>query len=281
MNDTPETNPFDQQPSADATGASQPAGQSPQQPFQQNAPYGNATGQPYGQSYESPYSNQTYQSAYQSGQSPYQAQSAQGDPHQQYQQYAQQPQQPYAYDQPHTGQANAQAPYANPYYPPQGAPYPPAYNDRWNVMCIVGFVLAFIIPVVGLVLSIVALTQINKSGEKSRAMAIAGIAIGAVLTVIGILCIVFLTSLAGYVLDNADLDLQCVGDDCTLDYGYGHGYYDDGEICFDDGTCIDPYDFDFDNGHGYDFDFDDLDGLMDDSHLTAFADAPATVELVD
>ncbi|RSX54902.1 peptidyl-prolyl cis-trans isomerase [Bifidobacterium dolichotidis] len=52
----------------------------------------------------------------------------------------------------------------------------------WNTLCIVGFVLAFFIPEAGLVLSIVALNQINKSGERSRALAIAGIVIGAVVT---------------------------------------------------------------------------------------------------
>ncbi|NMM94162.1 peptidyl-prolyl cis-trans isomerase [Bifidobacterium sp. DSM 109957] len=86
-------------------------------------------------------------------------------------------------------------PYAQPYgYPPQGpgyyAPMPPAYA-RWNVLCIVGFVLAFVLPPVGLVISIISLVQINKSGEKSKGLAIAGIVLNAIFTLLLIAVIAF------------------------------------------------------------------------------------------
>lgn len=53
----------------------------------------------------------------------------------------------------------------------------------WNGLCIAGFVCSFLIPIVGLILSIIALTQINRTGEKSRGMAIAGIVISIVVWV--------------------------------------------------------------------------------------------------
>lgn len=53
----------------------------------------------------------------------------------------------------------------------------------WNGLCIAGFVCSFLVPIVGLILSIVALTQINRTGEKSRGMAIAGIVISVVVWV--------------------------------------------------------------------------------------------------
>lgn len=53
----------------------------------------------------------------------------------------------------------------------------------WNGLCIAGFVCSFLVPIVGLILSIIALTQINRTGEKSRGMAIAGIVISIVVWV--------------------------------------------------------------------------------------------------
>lgn len=82
------------------------------------------------------------------------------------QQYGQQP----PYGQPQYGQYN-QGQYGNG-YPPKPA--------QWNGLCIAGFVCSFFIPVVGLILSIIALTQINRTGGKSRGMAIAGIVISVV-----------------------------------------------------------------------------------------------------
>lgn len=70
---------------------------------------------------------------------------------------------------------------------PQPSPLLPhslvAHGVRpWNVLCIIGFVLAFIIPPVGLILSIIALVQINRTQEKSQAMSIAGIIVGAIMS---------------------------------------------------------------------------------------------------
>lgn len=70
----------------------------------------------------------------------------------------------------------------------------PAYyapNDRWNTMSIVGFVLSFVFCPAGLILSIVALRQINRTQERGKAFAIAGIVISAIAIVIVIITIIF------------------------------------------------------------------------------------------
>ncbi|NEG72097.1 DUF4190 domain-containing protein [Bifidobacterium ramosum] len=100
-----------------------------------------------------------------------------------------------------------------PYYP-YGA-YPMPANERWNVMCIVGFVLSFVFAPVGLVLSIVALIQINKSGEKSKGMSIAGIIIGAVNTLMLLVAIVALVAFMGAAAGYMERNGAYFGDDST------------------------------------------------------------------
>lgn len=110
----------------------------------------------------------------------------------------------------------------NPYVP--GAAYQPYYQPepRWNAMAIAGFVASFMVSIVGLVLSIIGLNQINRTGEKGRGLAIAGIIVGALSTLLSVILIVLvIASIAGA---------------ASHDYGYsyddgddGYGYYDDGE----------------------------------------------------
>lgn len=95
-----------------------------------------------------------------------------------------------ASDQPQQGQPQGQP------YPPQGAyygygyPYPIPANQRWNTLCVIGFVLSFLFAPAGLVLSVIALIQINKSGEKSKGLSIAGIIVSVINTIMLVLCIV-------------------------------------------------------------------------------------------
>lgn len=51
-------------------------------------------------------------------------------------------------------------------------------TDRINTLSIAGFVLAFVANVVGLVVSVIALVQIGRTGERGRGLAIAGIVVG-------------------------------------------------------------------------------------------------------
>ncbi|MDY4677973.1 MAG: DUF4190 domain-containing protein [Bifidobacterium tsurumiense] len=135
---------------------------------------------------------------------------------------------------------------------PQGYPYPPApMNQKWNAMSIVGFILAFLIPPAGLVVSIIALVQINTSGEKSKGLSIAGIIISAIATILSILAIVALISLVSYVAEHPE---------------YFEDNYSSYRTCTEDGTCRysfnDP-DLDFELG-------DDVTYLMnnDDPSIT-------------
>ncbi|MBW3083432.1 DUF4190 domain-containing protein [Bifidobacterium phasiani] len=241
-----DSNPYPQQPDT------APAGGAPQYQQQPSAPQDQAaqTAPAYG--YAAPdgaYDQQTaqaqqpaYQPPYQSQQTPYGAQ----QPHQPYQQQ-----------------------YGAPYVQ-QPAYYEPAPESRWNVMCIVGFILAFVIPPAGLILSIIALVQINKSHEKSRGLSIAGIVVGAVTTVLMVVSVVFFVWALGFFVDHADYWY-----DRSNDRGHGEYSYEDDQICFDDGTCIDPYDFDLDD------DTSGIDGWVPDSWHTATGDVPVAIEFVD
>jgi hypothetical protein len=57
---------------------------------------------------------------------------------------------------------------------------------RYNVLAIVGFILAFVFSLAGLIVSIIAFTQIKKTGERGRGLALAGIILSIVFMVISI-----------------------------------------------------------------------------------------------
>lgn len=59
-------------------------------------------------------------------------------------------------------------------------------SDKTNGLAIAGLVLAFIIPLIGFVLSIVGLNQINKRGEKGKGLAIAGIVVSSIFMLISV-----------------------------------------------------------------------------------------------
>lgn len=98
---------------------------------------------------------------------------------------------------------------------PQGY-YSPTPYQKWNTLCIIGFILSFFMPIIGLALSVVALIQINHSGEKSKGMSIAGIVIGGVSTALGVILTIVLLSAFGYAINHSDSDYQdCHGSDCS------------------------------------------------------------------
>ena len=71
---------------------------------------------------------------------------------------------------------------------PQQIPTPPspAASSGTNSMVIVGFILAFLLPLVGLILSILGLSKVKQTGEKGRNLAIGGIAVSIAMMVISI-----------------------------------------------------------------------------------------------
>jgi peptidyl-prolyl cis-trans isomerase B (cyclophilin B) len=89
-------------------------------------------------------------------------------------------------------------PYAQPSAYAQPAPYAgaPAYayapGPRTNTMAIIGFVLAFVVSVAGIVVSHIALSQIKRTGEGGRGLALAGLILGYVFTGFWVLYVVII-----------------------------------------------------------------------------------------
>lgn len=86
------------------------------------------------------------------------------------------------------------------YPPPPGPAAPGAYgapapqtSPPGRVLSIVGLVLAFLLPPIGLILSIIAAVQLGKA-RAPKGLAIAGIIVGAVLTVLEIIGIILLVT---------------------------------------------------------------------------------------
>ena len=59
----------------------------------------------------------------------------------------------------------------------------------YNVLAIIGFILAFVFNIAGLVVSLIALSKIKKTGERGRGLAIAGVIISIVSIIFGIIYI--------------------------------------------------------------------------------------------
>ncbi|WP_123519553.1 DUF4190 domain-containing protein [Frigoribacterium sp. PhB24] len=57
----------------------------------------------------------------------------------------------------------------------------------YNVLAIVGFILAFVFPLAGLIVSIIALSQIKKTGERGHGLALAGVILSIAFMVIYII----------------------------------------------------------------------------------------------
>lgn len=64
-----------------------------------------------------------------------------------------------------------------------------ATKPKTNGLAIAALILAFLIPIVGLILGIVALSQIKKNNEGGKGLAIASIVISIVITLVGIMAI--------------------------------------------------------------------------------------------
>jgi uncharacterized membrane protein len=77
-------------------------------------------------------------------------------------------------------------------------PYTPV-SDRYNILAIIGFISSFFIAVVGIVLGFIALSQIKRTGEKGRGLALAAVIIGFVAIIVYIIVFVALFSIAATV----------------------------------------------------------------------------------
>ena len=77
--------------------------------------------------------------------------------------------------------------------PPVSSPYSttPLPTDRYNVLAIVGFVLAFFISLGAVICGHIALAQIARTGERGHGLALAAVIIGYAGILVGILIVVF------------------------------------------------------------------------------------------
>ena len=60
-------------------------------------------------------------------------------------------------------------------------------TQKMNVLAIIAFVAAFMLPIAGIVLGHISMSQLRTSGEQGRGLAVAGLVIGYVFTALGVL----------------------------------------------------------------------------------------------
>ncbi len=68
-------------------------------------------------------------------------------------------------------------------------------TNSYNVLSIIGFILAYVMPIVGLIVSIIGLVQLNRKKQKGRVLAILGIIISSLIMVISIIGLIILLAL--------------------------------------------------------------------------------------
>ncbi|WP_166787910.1 DUF4190 domain-containing protein [Cryobacterium adonitolivorans] len=75
----------------------------------------------------------------------------------------------------------------------------PAAGDKWNVLAIISLVSAFFVSLAAVICGHIALSQIKKTGEKGRGLAIAGLVLGYLGLISGLIFIVviILATIAG------------------------------------------------------------------------------------
>lgn len=78
-------------------------------------------------------------------------------------------------------------------------------SQKTNVLAIVSLVSAFFISIVGIITGHIALSQIKKTGEQGRGLAIAGLIIGYVGLVIGIIVAIVWFVIIGAAISSGDI----------------------------------------------------------------------------
>jgi peptidyl-prolyl cis-trans isomerase B (cyclophilin B) len=77
--------------------------------------------------------------------------------------------------------------------PPSSTPYttaPVPQTERYNVLAIVGFVLAFFISIGAVICGHIALAQIKRTGEKGHGLALAAVILGYLGILVGIIFVI-------------------------------------------------------------------------------------------
>ncbi len=99
---------------------------------------------------------------------------------------------PPAPDYPNQPAAAAANPYGTPQANPYASsnPYAAAPQQRTNVLAIIALIAAFVVPLAGIICGHIALSQIKRTGENGRGLALAGTVLGYIFTVLGLLFII-------------------------------------------------------------------------------------------
>lgn len=91
-------------------------------------------------------------------------------------------------------------------------------TNEYNNLAIIGFILAFILPPVGFILGIIALSQIKQTNEKGRGLSIAAIVLGAIFFLFWLMMIfvglswIFIRNIVyedSYELNSNNIDALC------------------------------------------------------------------------
>ncbi len=90
-------------------------------------------------------------------------------------------------------------------------------NEQTNTISIIGFVLSIFDGLIGMILSIIALVQINKTGEKGKGLAIAGIIISALRMIFTLILLFVIIILS--VVDYKNSDFKQINDQCYQENG--------------------------------------------------------------
>ncbi|WP_353827159.1 DUF4190 domain-containing protein [Agromyces sp. SYSU T0242] len=69
-------------------------------------------------------------------------------------------------------------------------PPPAPAGDRWNLWAIVAFVTVWFTGILGLVFGYIALSQIKRTGERGRGLALAAVILGWIGVLIGVLILI-------------------------------------------------------------------------------------------
>ena len=95
-------------------------------------------------------------------------------------------------------QASGQTPPAGPNAPSAATPAGAPQSQKTNTMSIVALISAFVIPLVAIILGHISLSQIKRTGEKGRGLALAGTILGYVFTALYVITFIIIFASVGW-----------------------------------------------------------------------------------
>lgn len=102
------------------------------------------------------------------------------------------------------------------------------YKKSTNGLAIAGFILAFFAPLIGLILSIVSLSQIKKNNQSGKGLAIAGIVLSSIAMIILPILIIATLSIGGVQQNSRDnereVDIRAIHNQLEIYYAQNEYY---------------------------------------------------------